>query len=232
MDRKFTIACLACMLAAMLTSSVASYADTCTTSTCLQLTSGASTVVINDNQAGDLNSQSNMITFLGSVGVWGINVSTGAGSPPLSIGNMDISTLDTNTSTSASTLTISFTQTGLTEPVGFEGSQLSIGGTGDSGSTVQYSAYWDPDNSAFGTTDLLGSTSSLSGSSFSTTIFGSDYVFTGPYSMTEVITISDDPATTSFNAMLQIPEPASLSICGAGLLGLAWSLRKKLSGQS
>jgi hypothetical protein len=43
--------------------------------------------------------------------------------------------------------------------------------------------------------------------------------------------MNDPPGQTSFDAALQIPEPASLSFLGTGLLGLAWSLRKKLSGK-
>ena len=45
----------------------------------MTLTDGTNTVVIDDNMAGDFNPAIGVITFLGPVGCFGINVSTGLG---------------------------------------------------------------------------------------------------------------------------------------------------------
>lgn len=66
----------------------------------------ADTKVITDNGAGDANPMNGVVTFVGSIGVWNINVDTGStisGNPP----DLDLAFLAH--STGAGTLTITYT---------------------------------------------------------------------------------------------------------------------------
>src|ERR687887_479 len=84
----------------------------------LTLENGGSTVSITDGGSGDLASQAGLIIFLGSVGVFTTNVTTGIsdiGSATPSL-IMDLNTV--NLSSAAGTLNITFQDTGLLFPNG------------------------------------------------------------------------------------------------------------------
>ncbi len=175
------------------------------------------------------------------VGNWDVNRGNAFGSDGgLSLPNfLDLSSFDATSSgpgDGTNALKLQLTITGLTGPLSSLSALNTIGGTNNGTSvTVTSQAWISTTNSAFCVTGCSSLTSLLTFTTaghqpFAGSGTGASGPTGNPYSLTLVITISSATAdSTSFDSELsQVPEPATLSVLGAGLLALGTGLRRKL----
>jgi len=200
----------------------------------LRLTQGATQETIADGGAGDINGNDGAITFLGSVGSFDLNVTTGLSKPfrggaddPL----LDLNSINT-TSGEAGVLTIELTDTGFTgSPMGLNPIAFltSIGGGTDGTVTIEtFAGVGEFDQ------QVLLSTMTFDGNAFSgadpsENFNTSDLSGIDPdnpeYSLTVKITITHDAdSSSSMNATLKaLPEPSAVLVWG-GIAACAFSL--------
>jgi len=149
------------------------------------------------------------------------------GSPSI----LNSNSLDISTST-AGVLTIWIT----TQGVPFAGvledftSAFAVNALNGSIVTVNEATYFDPTNGLYGGTLLHAASFNSIGTAGPFTTPGSP---SGTYSVTEQYVIFDvgggtgnDNITIDFSGTPVVPEPASLVLLGAGVLGIAWKLRR------
>jgi hypothetical protein len=139
---------------------------------------------------------------------------SGIGSPSHPV--LDLTSLDLTTGTAGGTLTVSVTETDFTTttgPVQFLSSL--VGNYVNSQATL--STYFDTTNAHFGTGTLLSG--GLLNNQSAVVV---EPIITGPYSLTEIVTITAGAySLTSLDAIVRdAPEPATLSVLGAALLML------------
>jgi hypothetical protein len=160
------------------------------------------------------------------------------GLPTFALPNLlDLFNLAITSGAGGGTLTIMLTEINIPVPLGSSIFQTNIGGSQSAGSSLDYTTCMDPANhngTSYGCgagTNQIGhfhfTSQAYSGSS---SVLGTN---TGVYSVTELVTlVMGANNTTSFDAIDQVPEPATLSVLGFGLFALGTGLRRKLSGAS
>ena len=206
----------------------------------LYLSDGVNTVTISDGGFGDLNGATGAVTFIGSIGSWTLNVSTGQSAPFLGTDQypyMDLNSV--NTSFGGGSLTIRWSDDGFgATPVG--SALARIGGTVSSanpGNSITFNTYADAANTIH-TASVAGATlltsQSFGPGAFSGTAGGPALAgFGSPYSLTEEIIITHvggTPSSTSFNAEFTVPDGGSmLTLLGMGLLSLGFIGRNRKS---
>jgi hypothetical protein len=170
----------------------------------------------------DSNPTVGAVTFIGSVGAFTVNVTTGVSKPVLSSGIMDLNSINV-TSVGGGTLLVELTDTDFAGPA--PGYSFHVGGT-TSGS-ASFEAGGTNSNAEF---DLSNSTGpiAVSAPAFS---FSSGFASGGanPFSLTiRAIITHSGPGNTSFNAELRpVPAPAGL-ILAATALPFVGLLRRRL----
>jgi hypothetical protein len=187
--------------------------------------------------ASDLNPALGQITFIGGVGSWTSNVTSGFGPPyeqltPL----LDISSFNATVGAGGGPLTVLLSVSGLTSPNGLQTFLNSFGGTNSAAGTIVTSqAFYSATNTPFCAQGCAGAVAitpllTLSGAAFSGMTNGSALLGSGPYAITLEVTINTNGAadTTSFDDSLSLPEPATLSLLGSGLLGFGMAFKRLL----
>ena len=164
-----------------------------------------------------------LVSFLGAVGAYGVNVTTGI-SVPLATGSQLLHLNSIDVSGGAGDLVISLTDTDYTgSPPAFDG---LFGGTAAPGGSIDFDFYYDDGNAQFGTAAQIFSATNnqnaLSGGG------SSPASVTDPYSLKIIATIHHTVAgVSSFDAEIRaVPVPAAAWLFGSGLLGLAGMARR------
>jgi len=196
----------------------------------LKISDGTNTIDIVDNGTAtctgavtgcaDANPSVNVVTYIGTIGTWSLNVSTGSSHGASAGTDLDLNTV--NSTSATSTLTIQFSDTGF--PV--SGSEeFKVGGTLQGTGTLTFNEYAGA--TKFSTTTPIGSTLTFSSSPFAGSTGGA---YTGGGAFTEVAVLAfTGPGSTSFDAALTpVPEPTSVALFGGALLVIGSAFRRKL----
>lgn len=188
----------------------------------ISISDGVSTISASDTD-------NDGFVFLNSaIGAWNFNVATGLADP--AIGTPQIYGLHLNSVNAGGgmgTLTIMITDTNLTKLNATFAT--SLGGT--TGGKASFATYMSASNTEFGLDTLLSASGDYTGA-FSDSESGYINGLISPYSATLVGMITHDQAwdISSFDYELKVPEPMTLALFGAGLLGMGLvSRRKRLS---
>ncbi len=164
------------------------------------------TITAIDNVQNDSNPLANVTTFIGSLGVWDINVSTGLNDKPEA--HIDLNTV--NHSTAPGDLTVTYIDGLFLVPAVME---WNIGGTTDGPNTLSAATFVD--GNLFHLFGLLGP------GAFSDTFTGA--ATPGINTLSEVIVLHNTiPGDSSINGSFHaaVPVPPSVLLLGSGLLGL------------
>ncbi len=178
---------------------------------------------VNTISASDTNNDG--FVFLNTaIGAWNFNVVSGLANP--AIGTPQIYGLHLNSLVSGGTgtLTVMITDTNLTKlDAPF---MTSLGGT--TGGNASFATYLSASNTEFSLDTLLSSAGPYSGA-FSGTNSGNFSGLINPYSMTLVGHITHGQAwdSSGFSYNIKVPEPMTLALFGAGLLGMGLVGRRK-----
>ncbi len=167
--------------------------------------------------------------YSGTVGNFTTSIDIGTGFPAIGAPSdpiLDLTSLDLTTGTAGGTLTVSLTETGFTTTIAAKQFLSDITGV-YTNSQATMNTYFDTSNTPFGTGTLLAS-----GLLDNQSKLVSVPPIAGPYSLTEIVTVTAGAnSLASIDAgIIDTPEPGSLPLLGAGLIALAaLGLRRTLT---
>ncbi len=198
----------------------------------LQLSDGSTTIMVVDEGPNDaLIGIIGGVGYLGPVGYFNLNVTTGFVTPFLGTSSfpvMNLNSVDVSSSQGGGTLTIMFTATDFL-PSGASVFESKVGGT--TRGATSFNTYIDSTNAAFGTETLIGSFGTYGSGAFNGSNTVTLSIF-NPYSITTVATINHGSGNkvSSFGLNVNVvPEPVSsaLFVIGGVMLVSRFYLKRK-----
>lgn len=189
----------------------------------LELFDGTTTKLVADNSGLDLDPITGSVLFAGAIGVWMINVTTGVTSPVVLGPYPHLILSSTDVSTGAGTLRVRFYDDANLAAVGTV-IGASVGGTlvNRVGSSFDWDVYVNG-------VSIMGNPANLTTpGAFAVNTTSAPFTQAAGYTlMNEFILTHTGAGTSTITIESQIPEPASLLLFGAALLGLSFSRRRK-----
>ncbi len=197
----------------------------------VSVSDGITLVTCADGAACDVNPVGGVVTFVYAIGNWAGSVATGASTSPVPLIDLHGFAISSGAGTLAMFVSdINFT---LGPTAALRNFIAGIGGTQPAaGTSVDYSMWTDDANALFGTIDLIDFGSKV-GTPFSDVLAGTATT-ADTFSMTlgVLVTHVNGTSITSFDfegsGSGSAPEPGTLALFGAGLLGLAGLGRRKV----
>jgi hypothetical protein len=206
-----------------------------TTTDELTISSGATTVTIVDNGAGDTNGAAGTINYSNSnFGGWNISIASGTShSPSLTPFGLDVASLTatcTGGPCTTNALDITFSDINFSVPVGVGGFQTTFSTTQTGTGTAAESAYFSNSNAIFAPTTLIGTVGPFSTSSVGSA-HGGAIAAVPNYSLTLAQVFTDTTGgAVSFSVdgnITAVPEPSAIMLFGAVLFGSFALLRRR-----
>jgi hypothetical protein len=203
----------------------------------MELISGASSITITDNGAGDGNAAAGTIAYSNAnFNGWNISVASGTThSPSLSPFGLDLASLTATCASGGCTTTplqVWFTDINFTVPVSAGGFTTTFSTTQTGTGTASESAWFSNLNTVFSQQNLIGTVGPFSASSVGSASGGSTAAIPS-YSLTleQVFTdASGSPVSFSVdgNIVSGVPEPAAIFLFGTVLALCAAGFRRRL----
>ena len=184
---------------------------------------------MSDNGGGDINALSGVVTFSGAVGHFIVNTTTGITKPIL--GSATVPILDLNSinlnGNNAGTIVLEFSETDFTNTSATLDMISVIGGT--TAGTPQFETFGSLINMLFATDIMVADSGALTDEILFDEI--TTAALTGTFSLTTRVTITHtgDFDNSSFNSVLEVPEPSVMApfILGTMVIGANLLVRRR-----
>jgi hypothetical protein len=190
----------------------------------LRLTQNANVILVEDNDANDVNSLAGVVSFAGPVGDYLLTSSVGITKPTLGTANqpsIDLLSVQLSSSVASSVIEVAFSDTDFSTAGPSISLPSLIGGT--TNGTIRYQTFASLTNTAFATDILISDSGVLGSGAFAFTDYAT-IALQGLYSLTTIVTVTHGAnlVNSSFNATVEISEPALISMTTlSGLLFIA-----------